>query len=94
MSDNIYAEAARIWVSRHHNIPVERIKSVDFAVERGGGCSTCAYEDCGLEIRYTNGRYDTLGLWVTPGEFIQECVEIVNELKKEADGSTDQGGGS
>jgi hypothetical protein len=84
MADNIYQRAAAVWVGRKFNLDDTQISDVDFMNYVGGYCDTCGYETLGLSFKY-KGKYTEreLGYYsITPGQFIEEAVEIMNELGK------------
>ena len=96
-AESKYQRACAIWLADKLNIgrkgnlvDVDRLYDVDFAMESIEGCPTCGpYEWMGLEYSY-NGRrdhfeFDRYGF--KPGQFLEECVEILKELEKNASSS-------
>jgi len=79
--ENKYERAAATWVARYLNVDPEIISDVNFKIVYGGYCETCGYEAVGLEFK-KNGKWDEIEIpdyVVTPGKFIEECVEILKE---------------
>ena len=83
MEENRYARAASIWVARRFNLDENKVSDVDFAAYYGGYCETCGYETHGLDFKYNGkSRTEELGYYdITPGQFIEECVAILEEIK-------------
>lgn len=78
---NPYEQAAATWVERYFKYPEGSVSDVNFAIEHGGGCETCSYDEVALEFK-RNGKFDKREIpryLVTPGKFIEECVAILQE---------------
>lgn len=78
--ENKFERAAAIWVAERFHLDADKVTGVTFSNYYGGGCETCGYETLGIEFHY-NGklRDEELGYYsITPGQFLQECVEILD----------------
>jgi hypothetical protein len=79
-----YQRAAAIWVARKRELDPDKLLAVDWYHEDGwSSASGTGYEgESGLEFYY-NGKHDRYAFWdyrMTPGKFIEECVEILKEF--------------
>lgn len=85
---NKYEKATAIWISKRTGEDSDRISDVTFEGYDPGGCPTCGWDvEVRLSYRYSfktvSPRYKSLVLDtynVTPGKFVEECVEIMKEL--------------
>jgi len=73
-----YARAAAKWVAEKMNLNVDLLYGVNFAIVVGGYCPTCGYEDPGLSFYY-DGKPMEYVPSITPGEFIEECVALLED---------------
>lgn len=82
-AENKYERAAAIWVAHRFSLNADKIYDVNFSNYVGGYCETCGYETLGVEF-YLDGKYSEreLGYYgLTPGQFIEEAVEIMQEME-------------
>lgn len=81
--ENKYQRAAAIWVASQFNLKdADKVSDVSF-INYVGGYGYCSYETLGISFNY-NGKYNEreLGYYgITPGEFIEQAVEILNEME-------------
>lgn len=76
---NIYDVAAALWVARKWDLDRSKVGAVTFEV-LSDDCPTCGYNDPAIEFWY-DGISARLSLGnVSPGQFIQECVELLAEV--------------
>lgn len=76
-----FEDAVAEYIRRKYNYKAtDKITEVDFGIEYGGGCPTCAYEYVALKFK-KNGRANDIDIsYISAGEFVADVAKIYTEL--------------